>query len=419
MKFHRVGRWARWGWLATTFAMGIALMVTSWASQRRIERAASTLNRGQSEVLLEAVRQYFRDADVQPDEIMLDSIFAARYAAGVRYIGILDGYRNKVTEVGTPEGDPWPAASDSHSPPRPLEPVDLGDRIRAFGGVRLAGVDSAGNRYRRGALMVLEFEPHVAQQLQAQAMRTLLLAGLVTLILLIASYYFWRLSVQGEYNERRLEQQRRLGMLGEMSAVLAHEIRNPLASLKGNAQLLAERMPDEGPERRRADRVVQEAERLEALTSDLLNFARSGPIDIRPADPAAVLRASVDEVKSDAFVVNTAHAPATWPMDEARMRQALTNILRNAKQASPDNEPPEVAVARHNGSLIFTVRDHGPGIPTGDEKRIFSPFYTTRTTGTGLGLAVAQRVAEMHEGEITARTHPEGGAEFRIEIPAS
>jgi two-component system sensor histidine kinase HydH len=68
---------------------------------------------------------------------------------------------------------------------------------------------------------------------------------------------------------------------------------------------------------------------------------------------------------------------------------------------------------------VFTVRDHGTGIPAGEYKRKFSPFYTTRTTGTGLGLAVAQRITEMHEGQITARTHPDGGAEFRIEIPAN
>jgi two-component system sensor histidine kinase HydH len=285
--------------------------------------------------------------------------------------------------------------------------------------VRLSVLDSTGSRARRGGLMVIEFEPQVAKQLEAQATRTVVLAGLVTLIMMIASYFFWHLSMQSEQNERRIEQQRRLGMLGEMSAVLAHEIRNPLASLKGNAQLLAERMPADGADRRRADRVVAEAERLEALTSDLLDFARTGPIDIRSTNPVALLRSSVDDVRPDGFTVSTNDAPASWPMDEARMRQALTNVLRNAAQATPEGTRPEVSVARENGSLVFTIRDYGTGIPAGEEKQIFMPFYTTRTTGTGLGLAVAQRVAEMHDGEITARSHPDGGAEFRIEIPAN
>jgi two-component system sensor histidine kinase HydH len=406
--------------------MGIALMATSWTSHRRIQRAASTLNRGQSEVLLEAVRQYFRDVEPLVSEMRIDSLLEARDSSGIRYIGVFDASRTALSEMrdplaeaGTPLEDPRPLGFKPDAPPPRLDPIDLGSRIRAFGGVRLSAIDSTGARVRRGGLMVIEFEPRVAQQLQAQATQTLVLSIVVTIIMLLASFFFWRLSKQTESSERRLEQQRRLGMLGEMSAVLAHEIRNPLASLKGNAQLLAEKMPAEGAERRRADRVVQEAERLEALTSDLLDFARSGPIDIKSADPAAVLRESAEEVSHGGFTLMTEHAPSKWPMDEARMRQALTNVLRNALQASPEGSRPEVSVVRRNGSLVYTVRDRGPGIASGDEKRIFSPFFTTRTTGTGLGLAVAQRVAEMHSGQITARTHPDGGAEFSIEIPAS
>jgi two-component system sensor histidine kinase HydH len=426
MTLYRIGRWARWGWLATTFAMGIALMATSWASSRRITRAASTLNRGQSEVLLEGVRQYFRDIDPNITEMDLDSLLEAKLSTGIRYIGVYDGSRAALSQrraaigqSGVPLADPRPPQFPDSGPPPRLDPVDMGARIRAFGGVRYTMLDSTGARVRRGGLMVIEFEPQVAKQLQAQATRTLILSGLVTLVLVVASWFFWRISMQNEQNERRLEQQRRLGMLGEMSAVLAHEIRNPLASLKGNAQLLAEKMPADGPERRRADRVVAEAERLESLTSDLLDFARTGPIDIRASDPVALLRASVDDVAPDSFSLETAGAPNSWPMDEARMRQALTNVLRNAHQASPEGTRPLASVARQNGALVFTVRDHGTGIPAGEEKRIFSPFYTTRTTGTGLGLAVAQRITEMHEGQITARTHPDGGAEFRIEIPAN
>src|SRR5690348_2362923 len=115
MRFSRIGRWARWGWLATTFAMGIALMATSWASHRRIQRAASTLNRGQSEVLLETIRQYFRDAEPLIAEANLDSLLTAREASGIRYIGLYDGSRaalsqhsNALIESGTATGDPRP-----------------------------------------------------------------------------------------------------------------------------------------------------------------------------------------------------------------------------------------------------------------------------------------------------------------------
>ncbi|MGH7555658.1 MAG: histidine kinase dimerization/phospho-acceptor domain-containing protein [Longimicrobiales bacterium] len=97
-----------------------------------------------------------------------------------------------------------------------------------------------------------------------------------------------------------------------MSAVLAHEIRNPLTSLKGHAQLLAERLDDSNGQRRRADRIVAEAQRLESLTSDLLDFARSGPIDLQPARPVELLESSVHDVDPDGFNIETRGAPASW-----------------------------------------------------------------------------------------------------------
>jgi two-component system sensor histidine kinase HydH len=170
-------------------------------------------------------------------------------------------------------------------------------------------------------MMTIEFEPLVAQNLVAEATRTLLLSGLVAGTLVAAAIFLWRLSLRHDQYERKLEQQRRLSALGEMSAVLAHEIRNPLASLKGHAQLLAERLPPDGPDRDKAALVVREAQRLEALTTDLLDFARSGPIDLRGADPVALLRASAAEV-GDGIVVRQAGAPTSWPRDERDERRS-------------------------------------------------------------------------------------------------
>jgi two-component system sensor histidine kinase HydH len=275
----------------------------------------------------------------------------------------------------------------------------------------------AGPRFRP-PLLVLEFQPLAAERLVAEATRTFALSAAGAAALLAAALLFWRLSVRQEATERRFEQQRRLGALGEMSAVLAHEIRNPLASLKGHAQLLAERLPSDGPERRKAELVVKEAERLEALTTDLLDFARSAPVERKAVDPAALLRSCADELAAGGFVIRTDGVPATFLLDERRVRQALTNVLENARQASAPGTRPEVTASAGRGLLVITVRDFGPGIAAGEEKRIFSPFYTTRTTGTGLGLAVALRVAEMHGGTITAENHPDGGAVFRLTFRA-
>jgi two-component system sensor histidine kinase HydH len=265
-------------------------------------------------------------------------------------------------------------------------------------------------------MMTIEFEPRVAQSLVAEATRTLLLSGLVAGTLVAAAIFLWRLSLRQDQYERKLEQQRRLSALGEMSAVLAHEIRNPLASLKGHAQLLAERLPPDGPDRDKAALVVREAQRLEALTTDLLDFARSGPIDLQGADPVALLRASAAEV-GDGIVVRQAGAPTSWPLDERRVRQALTNVLRNSRQESPEGRDTEATAGLDDGALVFTVRDFGPGIPAGQADKIFTPFYTTRTNGTGLGLAVARRIAELHGGTIEAHNHPGGGAVFTMRFP--
>ena len=417
----QTGRWARWGWLASAFAMAAALLVTAWIGRVRVENAASTLNRGQGEVVLESVRQLLRSARISADPTALDSILARQRDAGVRYIALFDDDSGEQLASAGKSETPTPEVTAYER--RAPEILTIGNRVRVTAGAFVANEDvrideDARDRRRRAPyhMMVLEV---VAQQLASEATRTFLLSALVAVALFGVSFVFWRLTAAQEAAERRLEQQRRLGILGEMSAVLAHEIRNPLASLKGNAQLLAERLPDDTAERRKAQLVVHEAQRLETLTTDLLDFARSGPLELIPTDPVALVRTCVADVDDSAVTLHADGAPASWPLDAQWMRQALTNVLRNARQSSPEGRPLDVTVATAGDALEIVVRDYGPGIVPGDETRIFSPFYTTRTNGTGLGLAVALRVAQMHAGTVTARTHTAlgGGAEFRFTIP--
>jgi two-component system sensor histidine kinase HydH len=383
-----------------------------------VVRTASTLNRGQAGVLLESARQLVRELPSTPSTSQLDSLLRLREDAGLRYVGIFSFGGDTIAQAGTALGHV--GMEHGHLDLGPPGVVDVGSHIRLTG----AAPPSRGEGFdgRRGPrhFLAIEFEPVVAEQMAGDATSTFLLSGLVAAALLVAAFIFWRLSVQQELAERRLEDQRRLSALGEMAAVMAHEIRNPLASLKGHAQLLAERLRDANEnERRKADRVVHEAQRLEALTTDLLDFVRSGPADIKPADPAALVAACIEDVGADAFSLDTAGAPASFPFDASRLRQAVTNVLQNAGQATAAGTRPEVTVREAGGALEIAVRDFGPGIPPGDEEKIFTPFYTTRTTGTGLGLAVAQRVTQMHGGTISATNHKGGGAVFRIRLPRS
>jgi two-component system sensor histidine kinase HydH len=268
------------------------------------------------------------------------------------------------------------------------------------------------------ASTLIEFEPIAANQLLTQAGRSLGLGSFVAALLTLAAILFWRQTSRYENERRECEQRRRLSQLGEMSAVMAHEIRNPLASLKGNAQLLAEKLTAGTREKSKADRIVVEATRLEALTTDLLEFARSGPIELTPSNPSDVLQAAVSEVGSEGFEVETEDAPKQWNLDPKRLRYALVNVLQNALQASPARAP-HIRVGQEADRLVYEVRDFGPGLSPGTEARLFDPFFTTRTNGTGLGLAVALRAAEFHGGTITASNHPDGGAVFRIVLPPS
>jgi two-component system sensor histidine kinase HydH len=203
--------------------------------------------------------------------------------------------------------------------------------------------------------------------------------------------------------------------------VLAHEIRNPLASLKGHAQLLVESLqgvpdsPAGARDRAKAERVVDEAVRLERLTNDLLEFARTGRIERAACDPRAVLTAAAARAPARVTIVADA-APTTWSLDAGRMTQALANLIGNALEAAPD-APVTATVAVDGGALVYRIRDRGPGLP-GDVARLLEPFHTTRVKGVGLGLTVAQRLVELHGGALAGRTHPDGGAEFTVTIPA-
>ena len=278
-------------------------------------------------------------------------------------------------------------------------------------------------RRRRGprgpgqvARFTLEFESQVTGALEARAQQGLLIGGLVGALFLGGAILLRRLLIEREADQLRRYEEGRLRSLGEMSAVLAHEIRNPLASLKGNAQLLAESTEGEPSYHRMATRVVHEATRLEELSSDLLEFVRTGPLDRRETRVEELVHQAVVEV-GDGIATDLSRAPATWTLDAVRVGQVLTNLLRNARAATPDGAPIEVEVSEQQRQLRFAVRDRGPGIEPENLERIFEPFFTTRTDGTGLGLAVARRFIEMHGGTLEASNRQEGGARFIITLP--
>lgn len=266
--------------------------------------------------------------------------------------------------------------------------------------------------------LVLEYEPRLALDLQHRARRDLIASLAVAAALLATAWVFHRLRRRAQQAEEGLAERRHLAALGELSAVLAHEIRNPLASLKGHAQLLEEQLIDEPRKQAKAHRVVDEAVRLERLTNSLLDFTRADRLAPGVASPAEVARRAAELTEPGRVVVDAAGAPERWSFDAMRIEQALVNLVRNALQASAPPAAVELKVTEDGEGLRFTVADRGPGVPSEMRPRLFEPFVTGRSEGTGLGLAVVRRVVELHGGKVTIERRHGGGSVFVLWLPA-
>jgi two-component system, NtrC family, sensor histidine kinase HydH len=333
-----------------------------------------------------------------------------------------------------PQPEPFP---DEPLPNEPLvnEPPSTGQPGGSQGSRR------RWRRSRRGLPghigFAIEYEPVQAAELAETSAVTLWLGLGTTFAFLLTAGLTITLLRQRARLEARAAGERQLAALGEMSAVLAHEIRNPLASLKGHAQLLAEALPAGSREQNKATRVVREAVRLEGLSNDLLDFVRAGAVQRRDVSVAQVLREANDAVGDPRVVLQLDNAPNTWSLDSTRMRQVIENLLLNALEASDKSKPTasdkskpaasgtdqrvSLKASVTDGRLIIECRDRGLGLPAGagEAEKIFEPFHTTRTQGTGLGLAVARRIVELHGGTLTAENAPEGGALFTVSVPRS
>ena len=408
---------SRWALVAAVVAMGAALLVTVWITYAGVSRASATVVRGQIDALEQAVRAGIAEVEAAPDDADLAALIEEDRDTGLRFLAVHDPLGFRIASAGTAAG-PVPPVERG----RRYEPVRVGDRMRVvfragrrprLGEVAPAQARDGARRGGRGYFVIMEIEPVEANALREAALTTVGIGALSATMLLGAALWLGRWVLRREALERKAERDRRLASLGEMSAVLAHEIRNPLASLKGNAQLLSALLPAGEKARQKADRVVDEAVRLEALSNDLLEFVRTGSLHVAPANPAEVLRAAAASVDPD-IVINAAGAPPRWTLDADRVREVLINLLENAVEAGA---PVRARVSLDDGQLFYEVRDAGAGIAPDDLEHIFEPFFTRRTRGTGLGLAIARRVVDLHGGSIEAANSDEGGAVFRITLP--
>ena len=233
---------------------------------------------------------------------------------------------------------------------------------------------------------------------------------------------------------RQLKVRDRLAVVGEMSAGLAHEIRNPLGSIKAAAQMLAEDPPAES--RELIEILVEESNRLNRVVTDFLEYSRPRPTGPAQADVVPVLRRCMQMLAAEFGGGLEIDAPLgealpAVPVDPDRLLRVFLNLGINAAQAMHGKGRLEVvaAVRRDSGPtapgrtsagsrrLAVRFRDHGPGIPAEIVPRIFIPFYTTRERGTGLGLALSQRIVEDAGGTIEVHSEAGRGADFTVVLP--
>jgi two-component system sensor histidine kinase HydH len=398
--------------LAIALALvAVALVATVLAARHSVNAAFTTVGDGQAIAEEQAVRADLSNLDGPPTSSDLETFVAQHRDEGLRYVALIDIRATVVAEAGTPRGtfSPRSRANRVERPRAGREVVPVRDRLRVespYGFRRSWGRDS------RGIWLAIEIEPSQAAELRAASDRSIWIGVVAALALFGVAIAIVRRELRRQAEDRARERERRLASLGEMSAVLAHEIKNPLASLKGNAQLLAGSLPAGEKPRAKAERVVDEAVRLEKLIQDLLAFVRTGVIERSAYDPVILAHDAASAVQGE--VVVEAGAVRNFQIDGPRIREVLVNLLDNAIAAGP---PARIRVTVEGDRLIYEITDHGPGVPVGDRDKIFEPFHTGKTRGTGLGLAIAKRLVELHRGTITVDDAPGGGARFRIALP--
>jgi two-component system, NtrC family, sensor histidine kinase HydH len=215
----------------------------------------------------------------------------------------------------------------------------------------------------------------------------------------------------------------RLSALGELSAGLAHEIRNPLGSVEGAVQILRRQELPAETRREFGDLAQKEVNRLKGLVTNFLDFARPQTPKRAPAAPSQLLE-SVSKLATElakmsgvqVHIETAASVPAV-SVDPEQMKQVLLNLAINAIQAMPSGGEVLLRATRTEESVVIEVRDEGVGIPPEDLERVFNPFVTTRADGTGLGLSIAYQIVSQHGGHIAAQRNPERGMTFRVTLP--
>ena len=259
-----------------------------------------------------------------------------------------------------------------------------------------------------------------ADRIVSDARRMWWTVGVILIFLWTAGIMLERVFTRHLRLQEELERQNQLAFIGQMTAVLAHEIRNALGSIKGYVQWVHEKLEKPDPKKEGLSVVLLGVERIESLINDLLRFSRKEEYRIEPLDPVYLLQEAINSaVPSWKGKVELEAEPGTQAMgDREKLYRVLLNGIRNAIQAMKGDGNLQIVVSPDGRWVKIRIKDTGPGIPAKEIPRLFTPFYTTKTDGTGLGLAYSKKVVEGMGGKISLVNREGGpGAVLTIQLP--
>jgi len=225
--------------------------------------------------------------------------------------------------------------------------------------------------------------------------------------------------------QQEVERTKRLASLGSLAAGVAHEIRNPLSSIKGFATYFREKLKDNPQDLDTATTMIQEVERLDRVIGQLLEFARPSALSIKPVNIGDLIQHSLKLIDGDARTRGIEVKPEVppdlpdIPIDPDRMNQLLLNLYLNSLQAMDEGGVLEVKALRDEVKKITTiiVSDTGPGIDPADQEHVFDPYFTTKPDGTGLGLAIVHKIIDAHGGTVKVRSQAGRGTIITLTVP--
>jgi signal transduction histidine kinase len=214
--------------------------------------------------------------------------------------------------------------------------------------------------------------------------------------------------------ENKLQEQERLAQLGQMAAMVAHEIRNPLSIIKGSADVLQKKYSSENEEL--FTFIPDEIDRLNRLVNDFLQFARKRQLNFQNTNPNHLIQSTISQIKDNKIKLDLAENCPEIPLDQDAFKQIILNIVDNGIKALNENGEIQIKTEIQN-KFIITIEDNGKGMSPEMLKDIFKPFYSNRASGSGLGMTITKQLAEGMNGKINIKSKLNKGTTVSLEFP--